>query len=283
MLIRCLVEPNQNGVNNKMKIEELDLIGNDVYFMEIVGKKIVVNDNYNGIMIFDNNLKLIKKLFLIEELAIYSSFSSTNELLLFCPDNNCLIYINIQSFYFQVISLKGFENLIFAAIYKWNQKEVILSSYQREFIKVDLNKYYIQKLDFNDSEDKDFEKDYIKLSKFNIYKIYALEKRAFIEKSFSEIAFIKYQGQIEVLLTINKGNFHDFEAMDNCIAKIGEEKIVIIYKGKRKVYNSKENYSYLRGKFIKKGKDICLYLLSSHNSNLSVKIEKYKIILSSLA
>lgn len=144
-------------------------------------------------------------------------------------------------------------------------------------LKVDLDQYCIQKLDFNNLKYKEFREDYIKLSEFNVYKIYELEKRAFIESSFSEVAFIEYQKQIEVFLTINKESFHDFESIDHYIAKIGEEKIVVIYKEKRNVYYPENGYRYLRGKFIKKEKNIYLYLLSSHNSILSIKIEKYKL------
>ncbi len=260
-----------------MKVEEFNLINNDIYFMEIIGKWVIINNDYTGIMILDNHLQLIKKLFLIQELMIYSSFSSSSELLLFCPDNNCLIYINIKFFDFQIISLEGLENLILSAIYKWDQEEVILSSYKKEFIKLDLNNYSIKKLNLDNSECRKFREDYIKLSRFHVYKIYELEKKAFIKNSFSEVDFIKYKGKIEVLQKISQEDFHDFEAIDNYILKIGEEKAVLIHQENKKAYYPEKNYSYLRGKFLKIGKEIYFYLLSSHNAKLSIKIEKYRI------
>ena len=249
-----------------MKVEEFNLINNDIYFMEIIGKWVIINNDYTGIMILDNHLQLIKKLFLIQELMIYSSFSSSSELLLFCPDNN-----------FQIISLEGLENLILSAIYKWDQEEVILSSYKKEFIKLDLNNYSIKKLNIDNSECRKFREDYIKLSRFHVYKIYELEKKAFIKNSFSEVDFIKYKGKIEVLQKISQEDFHDFEAIDNYILKIGEEKAVLIHQENKKAYYPEKNYSYLRGKFLKIGKEIYFYLLSSHNAKLSIKIEKYRI------
>ena len=47
-----------------MKVEEFNLINNDIYFMEIIGKRVVINNDYNGVMILDDHLQLIKKLFL---------------------------------------------------------------------------------------------------------------------------------------------------------------------------------------------------------------------------
>lgn len=260
-----------------MKMEEFNLINSDVYFMEIIGERVVINNDYNGLMILDNHLQLVKKLFLIEELIIYSSFRSFNELLLFCPDNNCLIYINIQLLDFQIISLEGLEHLIFSAIYKWDQKEVILTSYKKELVKLDLNNYNIQKLDLGNLEYRKFREEYNQLSRFNVYKIYELEKTAFIKNSFPEVDFIKYKEKIEVLQKISQEDFHDFEAINNYILKISEEKAVVLFKENKKIYYPEKNYSYLRGKFLKTGNYIYFYLLSSHNSKLSIKIEKYRI------
>ncbi|HIR89344.1 MAG TPA: hypothetical protein IAC96_10365, partial [Candidatus Fimimorpha faecalis] len=106
---------------------------------------------------------------------------------------------------------------------------------------------------------------------------YELEKKAFIKNSFSEVDFIKYKGKIEVLQKISQEDFHDFEAIDNYILKIGEEKAVLIHQENKKAYYPEKNYSYLRGKFLKIGKEIYFYLLSSHNAKLSIKIEKYRI------
>ena len=39
---------------------------NDVYFMEIMEDKIVINNNYKGILIYDSTFNLVKKIDLFE-------------------------------------------------------------------------------------------------------------------------------------------------------------------------------------------------------------------------
>ena len=47
------------GDNEEMKkiISE-----NDVYFLQVIGSKIIINDNYDGIMILDCNMNFLKKI-----------------------------------------------------------------------------------------------------------------------------------------------------------------------------------------------------------------------------
>lgn len=105
-----------------MKRQIKEFTQNDIYFMEVLSDKIIINDNYNGILVFDKNLELIKKLEIFEDITIYYSFVNNigGEILLFCPDNECIVYINIETYEYEVIYLKnGLENLIFSNLYEW--------------------------------------------------------------------------------------------------------------------------------------------------------------------
>lgn len=105
------------------KIKEYKQNDNDIYFINTISNKIIINDNYNGILILDTNLKLIKQLKIFEDITIYSSFINniTEEILLFCPDNECMVYVNILKYEYKVIYLKNeFEKLIFTNLYEWN-------------------------------------------------------------------------------------------------------------------------------------------------------------------
>ena len=64
-----------------MEVKDVELLNNDAYFMEVVNNMIVVNDNYKGLIIFNSELRQIKKIELIEELTIYTSFKNGNEIL----------------------------------------------------------------------------------------------------------------------------------------------------------------------------------------------------------
>ena len=113
-----------------MEVKNVELLNNDAYFMEIVNNMIVVNDNYKGLIIFDSELRLIEKIELIEELTIYTSFKNGNKILLFCPDNGCFIYVNIELHKKKIIPLTEFDNYLFSTLYDWDQENLILSDYQ---------------------------------------------------------------------------------------------------------------------------------------------------------
>ena len=38
------------------KIDEINFDENDIYFLEVVGNKIIVNDNYSGVLILNSDL-----------------------------------------------------------------------------------------------------------------------------------------------------------------------------------------------------------------------------------
>lgn len=260
-----------------MKVKNVELLNNDVYFMEIVNNMIVINDNYGGLIVFDSELRQIKKIELVNELIIYTSFKNGNELLLFCPDNDCLIYVNIESNEKKIISLTGFESYLFSTIYDWNQKNLILSDYQDHFIKVDLNKRILVKMDLNDVECKNIREDYGKLRRGKICKVCASEKKAFIQLPDSNYSLVDYKQNINILQNFEKEEYHDFETINGYLAKIGENKIEISFKDNKEVFYSPEYYDFLKGKFMIEKGTIYLFLLSGDKSNSHhTKIEKLK-------
>ena len=78
---------------------------NDIYFMEVVEEKIIINDNYDGVLILDSDLNILKSIRLLEELSIDTSFLNNQQIVLYCYENQCLIYINIDTYEYKIISL----------------------------------------------------------------------------------------------------------------------------------------------------------------------------------
>ena len=44
-----------------------DFTNNDIYFMEVVSDKIIINDNYDGVLILDSELNIIKRIKLLDD------------------------------------------------------------------------------------------------------------------------------------------------------------------------------------------------------------------------
>ncbi len=252
-------------------------MGKDVYFMEVLDDLLVVNDNYQGILIFNSELRQINQIKLIEDMNIYTSFKKDKELLLFCPDNDCLIYVDLYSNKKIVIPLVAFDEWIFSPIYEWNKKKVILSDYWGNFLKVDLDIGALVKAKACDEGYQEICENYNKLNRFKVFKTYILKKEAFVETPGSKIGIVNYKQDLKVLNIIEKEQYHDFELANDYIAKIGERKVECIFKSKQEIYYPSEHYSFLRGKFMFKDEKVYLFLLSGNKADSShTKIEKYK-------
>jgi len=83
-----------------IKTNEFNQDINDMYFFRIVDKTIIINDNYSGVLILNENFAILKTLKLLEGIVIYSSYvnSINKEILLYCPDNEAIVYINLKNY-----------------------------------------------------------------------------------------------------------------------------------------------------------------------------------------
>lgn len=121
----------------------------DLYFMETIGDKIIINDGYEGIEVLDSNLKSIKKVKIFNDIVIHSSYinNKSNEILLFCPENECFVYVDFKSYEVKIIPLESnLQNLLFSKIYLWQDDIIILYSYNMNFYRVDLDTKCIEKI-----------------------------------------------------------------------------------------------------------------------------------------
>lgn len=124
-----------------------------------------------------------------------------------------------------MISTKDFMDLKFSLLYVWNEERIILSDYQKNFFKVDLNNRCLKKLSIKDHE-----------------------------------------------------YYHSFETCSGIIAKIGEEKLEILFNKNKKIQYSSAGFKFLSGKFLKESKKNIFFLLSGDKRDLSKsKIQKYII------
>lgn len=157
-------------LNNVKELRE-----NDIYFFEILEDKLLINDNYKGVLVFDSKLNLLKNIELLDDLVIEFSIKNENKILLICPENGKIIYINLTDYQYKIISLDGFEDWIFSSLFDWKENIVILSDYNGNFVKLDLESTKIVTAD----KCCYIQEIYQKLNGFRVRKIFALEKKQF--------------------------------------------------------------------------------------------------------
>lgn len=261
-----------------MKVDEIEFINNDIYFMDVLEEVLVVNDNYRGILIFDSELRQIARIDLLEDFSIYSSLKKGKELLLICPENGCFIYIDLNLRQKKIIELAEFDNLFFSPIYDWNKEKLILVDSRGCFIKVDFSKGCLTEIHSNCVECQMISDNYAKLKRFKVLKNYIGEKEALIEFSDLNLRIIGYDRDIQVIKEIKKEQYHDFEWWDDYIVKIGEDKVEGVFRGRAEIYWPSKGYEFLRGKIMLKNGEVYLFLLSSSKMDSKcIKIEKHKL------
>lgn len=261
-----------------MKVKEVELIDNDVYFIEILDDLLVINDNYQGILIFDSEFRQVGQIKLIEGLSIYTSYKKDKELLLFCADNNCFIYVNVELNYQKIIDLSEFDYWIFSTLYDWDKKNIILSDYQNHFMKINLNTGCLTINNVHNAESQAIRDDYNKLKKFKIIKNDGFEKKAFVELYDKKVGLVDYKQDLNIIKEFEQGKYHDFELANDYIVKIGENKVEILIDSEVEIFYPSEKYYFLRGKFMYKDNKTYLFLLSGDKTNsCHIKIEKYEL------
>lgn len=266
-----------------MHIKTKEFEKNDIYFMEVLSDKIIINDNYDGILILDNNLNLIKKLNIFEDITIYSTFISNNEeILLFCPDNQCMVYINIANYDYKVINLNnGLENFIFSTLYEWNDNGLVLTTYSGEFYIISVYQESIQKISC-----EEVERLFPKLYKFyqesitcNIIKIFPYDCVVITKGVDGNINVLNCFNQTENVLNNVNANYLDIEFRDGKFVILNENRIEIITNHDKRLLNANKNYIFLKARFIGKRNDIKIVILSSNKRNANCsKIDMFHLM-----
>ena len=260
-------------------IKTIDISTNDVYFLETVNDNIIINNNYNGIIIMDDKLNTVKVYNLFNDLIIDYSFKKNNEILLFCIHNKKIIHIDLIKYTFNFISY-GFNETFLNPI-DWIGDDVILMD-NNDCLKIlNLKSNTINIPDVNNMY-YCTKGTYLKLRGYRLYKNFPFIKKAVVKIGTGEFNLIDYTKNIKTIAKIPFGNFHDFDIINNYIVGIAENEIMIVNLNHPTIdystFLNNWNYSYLRAKFMIAKNVVFMFILNSYKSNnLISKIEKYRL------
>lgn len=258
-------------------MNSVEFQNNDIYFMEILEEMIVINDNYRGLFVLNSRFKKICEIELFEGLTIYSSFKYKSKLLLFCSENNCLVYVDLNLMQNKIIPLSGFENWIFSPLYIWNQNAVVLSDYKGNVVRVDLENCRIHIPDTQDVMYRSIKADNEKWKGYQIHKIYREKKKAILIEQNQIVKLVDYSHDMRIIGEFKKGEFYDFEWENGYFTMVSENKVILVHDGKSTSFKPEQSYNFFRGKIMSKKKDV-LFLLSAMKSHLNnSKIQKIEL------
>ncbi len=265
------------------KTKEFKQKDNDVYFFQTVSDKIIINDNYVGILILDSNLNLIKSLTIFDGITVYSSFVNNinEEILLFCPDNECIVYVNLKNYEYKVIYFEdGLESLIFSNLYEWNDNSLVLTTFKGEFYSICIREKSIQKID-----PEEVEREYIELHKLyqesrkhKVFRVFSDENIAIMDCGERNINILNYKNQTKHVFNNTTIDFLDIDFREGILAIINENVVDIITDNSNAMIYPEENYIFLQGRILSKLSNLFLIVLSSSKSNASNSgVEMFKL------
>lgn len=266
-----------------MKIEKI-YSNNDIYFIEIVQDKIIINDNYEGVIILDGQLNIVKKFELLDDMVVDVSFIKNSEVVLYCYENQCFIYLDINTYAYKIISLDSeYVDMSFLSLYEWCDNELLLLAESGKIlVRVNLLTYTVTVQKYcNKNRLLSVYQDFEKLNKMFLHKVYPDKKIAIIEKD-NILKIINYKKQSllpEIMIDIKNKEFYDVEVINEFIVLVDEYKIIVSNSIKNiNLFPSTKGYRFLRCKFIYINKEVFLVVLSCCDADSSVcKLEKYSL------
>jgi len=223
--------------------------------LDILNGYILINNGYQGISVFNTDLEKIKDINIFDDIIIYSiykDFIDEKKVLLYCPDNECMVYVNLKSSNFNIIALPN-QNIIFSPIYYWKKNSIILITYTNEFYILCIDKKTIRRI-AKDKIAKDYPVFYNFWSEsknYSILKIYPKElELVFNNTDQNKIGLFKFKQNKKFFIKKPNKIGHDIEYKNEKFMFIQEDKIMLLSKGKLITWDATKNEIFLRARFL---------------------------------
>lgn len=163
----------------------------DAYLMEILRDNIILNDDYEGLIILDYNLDIVKKISIDQELCIYNAIVIDDKnIILNCIEDKKIYIINIETDEVKTMEMPDcIYNEVPEKKIANNENDIIIRTYKNNYFCLDTNQLIVRPYDYVLEEDFDKKElseewiDYIKLDEVEIYlseekiKIVGLEEQ----------------------------------------------------------------------------------------------------------
>ena len=120
-------------------VKKIDLkINHDLFPLVILKDFIVCGGENQDLKVFDKSLKQLGNIFLIDDMSIHvmSKNFLKNEVILYCADNECFIWVNIVTHDYKVISIDIADHNFGSALY-WHDDYAIVDDCKGNFYELE--------------------------------------------------------------------------------------------------------------------------------------------------
>jgi len=263
------------------KTHELNVNNNDIYILETCLDKIIINDNYQGLLLLDTSLNILHAIPITKNLMIYAIYKNHNcqSLILYCPDNEQVILVDLQTFINNITSLpKTLNNQMLSPNYYWHKDTLILTTFDGIFYQLVLKSNKLQQIPYETIKRTygHFFNFWNQCQNYTILATYPHEASFIFQKDMKTIGFFNYTNNTTSLINNFDKGWHDVEYKNEFFAFIYEEKIELLHKSNKTVLTPQEHYYFLKMHFL--NENTIVVLSSNISNNLQCIIETYEII-----
>jgi len=255
----------------KKEIEELNFLG-------LTEDYIVVNDEYHGLIIMDHSMNEVRKIELNDDVVVTTSVTDKNKMLLFCYEEECAFYVDIEKDVTYKFDLRDFSDIYFSEIYFWKNNNVYLFNYHGDVCVVfDVNHMKMTKIVSNNGIEKDFFLRYMKLRNMNVLAYHYEDNTAlYVSDSHYHIwdnVGKKYEDMV-ITVVEQEDNlpsdklYFKTDYTDDTVMCVSERVIMLSRKADAKmlIYPPYELYRFFNAKIIKEEGKVIVFALSNDNS-----------------
>ncbi len=215
--------------------KECLLEDNDIYILEYHKEVLIVNNNYSGIHLYSKDLVLQNTINIFEGILIHDVYTNPhkNEIILYCPDNEVFVYINLDTSFQKTINfLEGMDEYGLSNIYFWSGNEVIFLCDNKTYYKIDIDFFSLQKLSRQVIK-KDYPSFHTLLSDLSEYTVLNSDAETFmcIDKNYNELFYLDYTNKIKSSISFSSKLGHEVIYLQGVFLVVHEEFIQVIKEG----------------------------------------------------
>jgi hypothetical protein len=238
------------------KLHELYFETNDIYQLESFSDNLIVNDDYQGIMILDFSLNILHKISIMEGLVVNSIYKKYDNTYAIIHDfDKCLIvFVDLQRFNFNIIKLPtDLEGYCFGHNYYWQNNILILNLENHDiFYQFNFQSFSLEKISQKTVKTiapvfYDFWKA---CKKYNAITIYPAQNSFVFYKNRKLTAFYDYKNK-NLILTKHPSKFFEdiyYHNGDFIFFDLWNKKIT--FKKNKAFFEMIENYYCLKINFL---------------------------------
>ena len=266
---------------NLKKLKELKFDNNDIYILENYAEKVLINDNYEGLIFFDYLMDKLQRLSIINDLTVYSVYKKFDDgsVLLYCLEDEQMVLVDINKLYFCVISLVEIgQDVIFSPVYYWHSDVLVLVTFSGDFYLYNFALTVLEKIS-NDEVQKicpDYFDFWKTCKEYNLERVYS-NKYAFVfKKNLKVIGYFNAKTGKNISVNNMSNGWHDVESNGEAFVFVHEEKLEVIMQEKKIIIEPELSYSFLRVRFLTT--DTIAVLSSNRSDSTKCIINTYQII-----